>query len=69
MLTFADVEYSRTGQLLKGQEQAKVRSKYAEDVYINNHTSVWGSWFDRDSSKWGFACCHSISGLAFIARS
>jgi hypothetical protein len=59
-LTLSDVEYSRTGHILKGQEKAKVQSKYEEDVYINNHTSVWGSWFDRDNGKWGFACCHSI---------
>jgi pre-mRNA-processing factor SLU7 len=29
-------------------------------VYINNHTSVWGSYFDRDTALWGFACCHSL---------
>ena len=30
------VEYSRTGQVIKGKERAKVRSKYAEDgkVYL-----------------------------------
>jgi len=27
-------------------------------VYINNHTSVYGSWF-RDG-KWGYACCHQF---------
>ncbi|EIW66761.1 hypothetical protein TREMEDRAFT_34550, partial [Tremella mesenterica DSM 1558] len=54
------VEYSRSGQIVKGHEKAKVRSKYDEDVYINNHTSVWGSWFDRSTAQWGFACCHSI---------
>ncbi|KAF1740414.1 hypothetical protein MXB_3468, partial [Myxobolus squamalis] len=32
------VEYSRTGKLIKGQERAPIRSKYVEDVYINNHT-------------------------------
>jgi pre-mRNA-processing factor SLU7 len=29
-------------------------------VYINNHTAVWGSYFDRDTALWGFACCHSL---------
>ncbi|EPQ57288.1 hypothetical protein GLOTRDRAFT_137647 [Gloeophyllum trabeum ATCC 11539] len=53
------VEYSRTGQVVKGRERAKARSKYAEDVYINNHTAVWGSWFDPSTGQWGFACCHS----------
>jgi pre-mRNA-processing factor SLU7 len=28
-------------------------------VYVNNHTSVWGSWYDTGSSTWGYACCHS----------
>lgn len=32
------VEYSRTGKVIKGQERATVKSKYIEDVYINNHT-------------------------------
>ena len=32
------VEYSRHGVIVKGQEKAKTKSKYIEDVYINNHT-------------------------------
>lgn len=32
------VEYSRHGTVLKGQEKAKIKSRYEEDVYINNHT-------------------------------
>lgn len=27
-------------------------------VYINNHTSVYGSWFRN--GKWGYACCHQF---------
>ncbi|KII63737.1 Pre-mRNA-splicing factor SLU7 [Thelohanellus kitauei] len=52
------VEYSRTGKVIKGQERAPVRSKYIEDIYPNNHTSVWGSYFEN--FKWGYACCHSF---------
>lgn len=34
----------------------QARSRFEEDVYPNNHTSVWGSWWvDGD---WGYACCH-----------
>ncbi|KAH8555633.1 Pre-mRNA splicing Prp18-interacting factor-domain-containing protein, partial [Umbelopsis sp. PMI_123] len=52
------VEYSRTGKVIKGQERAVARSKYEEDVYINNHTSVWGSfWAD---GKWGYKCCRAF---------
>lgn len=52
------VEYSRSGRVLKGLEPAKVKSKYQEDIYINNHTTVWGSfWAD---GKWGYKCCRSF---------
>ncbi|KAG1734676.1 Pre-mRNA splicing Prp18-interacting factor-domain-containing protein [Suillus paluster] len=61
------VEYSRTGQIIKGKERAKARSKYPEDVYINNHTHVWGSWYDVSSGTWGYACCHSIIHISYCA--
>ncbi|WOG89002.1 hypothetical protein DCAR_0208238 [Daucus carota subsp. sativus] len=35
------VEYDR-GRIVKGQEMALPKSKYEEDVYINNHTTYWG---------------------------
>ncbi|ETN00366.1 hypothetical protein PPTG_18061 [Phytophthora nicotianae INRA-310] len=53
------VEYSRDGRVVKGRERAPVRSKYVEDAFENNHTSIWGSWFDRTEMAWGYACCHS----------
>ncbi|KAI0823636.1 pre-mRNA-splicing factor SLU7 [Trametes gibbosa] len=59
------VEYSRTGQVIKGRERAKTKSKYAEDVYVNNHTSVWGSWYDMTSGQWGYACCHSFIHMSY----
>ena len=31
------------------------RSKYEEDVFANNHTAVWGSFFDRTTMRWGYA--------------
>lgn len=52
------VEYSRHGTLLKGQEKAAMKSRYEEDVYINNHVSVWGSYWK--DGRWGFKCCHSF---------
>jgi hypothetical protein len=51
------VEYDERGGI-KGAPKIKAKSKYAEDVFINNHTSVWGSWWSN--FKWGYACCHSI---------
>ncbi|KAG1881521.1 Pre-mRNA splicing Prp18-interacting factor-domain-containing protein [Suillus tomentosus] len=61
------VEYSRTGHVIKGKERAKTRSKYPEDVYVNNHTYVWGSWYDLSSSTWGYACCHSTIHISYCA--
>lgn len=51
------VEYDERG-LIKGAPKIKVKSKYAEDVLINNHKTVWGSWWAN--FQWGYACCHSI---------
>jgi pre-mRNA-processing factor SLU7 len=50
------IEYDEDGGI-KGAPKTKPRSKYAEDVHINNHTSVWGSWWS--DFKWGYSCCYS----------
>ena len=52
------VEYSRYGKIIKGQDRQVIRSKYEEDVFPNNHTSVWGSYWH--AGKWGYKCCHSF---------
>jgi pre-mRNA-processing factor SLU7 len=51
------VEYDESGAI-KGAPQTVARSKYPEDIYINNHASVWGSWWS--DGNWGYACCHSF---------
>ncbi|KAL0836834.1 hypothetical protein Bca101_088724 [Brassica carinata] len=50
-----EVEYDRCGRVIKGMELSVPKSKYEEDVYINNHTSVWGSWWK--DQQWGYKCC------------
>ena len=45
--------------MVRGAAKAVAKSKYAEDVLINNHTAVWGSYFDKRSFRWGFADDHS----------
>ncbi|XP_072961505.1 pre-mRNA-splicing factor SLU7 [Typha angustifolia] len=50
-----EIEYDRAGRIIKGQEASLPRSKYEEDVYINNHTTVWGSWWK--DHQWGYKCC------------
>ena len=56
------VEYDERGKI-KGLPEKKEKSMYPEDVLINNHASVWGSWWK--DFKWGYACCHSIVKNSF----
>ncbi|CAE7244528.1 SLU7 [Symbiodinium natans] len=30
---------------------------YKEDVFTNEHTSVWGSFYDPETKRWGYGCC------------
>ena len=56
------VEYSRSGKVIKGQEKAAARSKYDEDNFEKfgtGHTAVFGSFYDVDGKRWGYACCRS----------
>lgn len=65
------VEYTKFGEVIRGAEVPKTKSRYAEDgmspvpffanlsVLINNHTSVYGSWFRN--GKWGYTCCHQVA--------
>ncbi|CZS98184.1 probable step II splicing factor [Rhynchosporium agropyri] len=56
------LEYDESGAI-KGAPKASSKSKYREDVLINNHTSVWGSWWS--SFRWGYSCCHSVIKNSF----
>lgn len=50
------VEYDESGAI-KGAPKKATKSKYPEDVMVNNHSSVFGSWWYQ--FKWGYACCYS----------
>eukprot|EP01036_Dinobryon_divergens_P025620 gene25620-34188_t len=56
------IEYGQDGRPVKGAAVTHVvpKTKYEEDVYINNHTSVWGSYYNRNRQCWGYQCCHSL---------
>jgi len=56
------VEYDERGRI-KGEPEKKEKSMYAEDVLVNNHTSVFGSWWK--DFKWGYACCNSTVKNSF----
>ena len=50
-------EYDQSGRLLRGAEIVAQKSRYDEDVYDQNHTRVWGSFWK--GGFWGYACCRS----------
>ena len=52
------VEYDRAGRVIKGNERPVAKSCYEEDVYLQNHTAVWGSFWH--SGAWGYACCKQL---------
>lgn len=54
------VEYARDGRLIRGAQKAIAKSKYPEDIYVNNHTCVWGSYFNVKTFQWGFHDDHSV---------
>ncbi|KAL0482041.1 pre-mRNA-processing factor SLU7 [Acrasis kona] len=49
------VQYSRDGRVVAGRPRAIKKSKYEEDLFMNGHTSVWGSLYKN--KQWGYACC------------
>ena len=50
------VEYDESGAI-KGALKIEAKSKYPEDLFVQNHSSIWGSWWSN--FQWGYACCHS----------
>ena len=52
------VEYDRAGRVVKGAEKMVAKSRYEEDVFEQNHKSVWGSFWQ--AGQWGYACCRSF---------
>jgi pre-mRNA-processing factor SLU7 len=56
-------EYTRDGRIIKGPAKMKrtaQKSKYEENVFINGHTTVWGSYFHMGAFTWGYADDHSL---------
>mmetsp|Transcript_29289 Transcript_29289/g.56599 ORF Transcript_29289/g.56599 Transcript_29289/m.56599 type:complete len:693 (+) Transcript_29289:311-2389(+) len=67
-VSHTEQEYNRDGRLASsttgaGSQQKKrlpIPCKYEEDIHINGHTSVWGSYFHKGAFKWGYADDHSL---------
>mmetsp|Transcript_23039 Transcript_23039/g.32457 ORF Transcript_23039/g.32457 Transcript_23039/m.32457 type:complete len:736 (+) Transcript_23039:369-2576(+) len=64
--------YARDGRILssktngadpnssKQRVYADLTSKYEEDIFLNGHTTVWGSYFHKGAFRWGYADDHSL---------
>ncbi|CAI5510122.1 unnamed protein product [Closterium sp. Naga37s-1] len=61
--TEVQVEYDRAGRPLRGVDKAVPCSRYEEDVLVNNHRAVWGSWWG--GGVWGYACCHQTTRMSY----
>ena len=64
-VSHVEQEYGRDGRLAsaagsKQKKRAPIPCKYEEDVHINGHTAVWGSYFHKGAFKWGYADDHSL---------
>ncbi|XP_039754628.1 pre-mRNA-splicing factor Slu7 [Pararge aegeria] len=57
------VQYNRDGTRAGAAEKQLAKSKYEEDVLINNHTSIWGSFWRE--GQWGYKCCHSFIKMSY----
>ncbi|RPB19439.1 hypothetical protein L211DRAFT_814552, partial [Terfezia boudieri ATCC MYA-4762] len=60
------VEYTPSGEI-KGRDNTAAKSKYVEDKFYGNHTSVWGSWWKN--FQWGYTCCHSVIKKSYCTGS
>ncbi len=51
-------EYTKSGQLVsKGYNTSHQVPVYAESSFPGNHSSIWGSYFDKSTMRWGYSCC------------
>lgn len=59
-------QYSRDGRLIHGggekpsSKRKALESKYEENVFINGHSTVWGSYFHKGAFAWGYLDDHSL---------
>ncbi|KAL7556575.1 hypothetical protein ACA910_009091 [Epithemia clementina (nom. ined.)] len=47
------------------QKRVAIPSKYEENVFINGHYSVWGSYFHKGAFQWGYADDHSLIKMSY----
>jgi pre-mRNA-processing factor SLU7 len=59
-----DEDYAPFSDQVRNTYRILNKSIYPEDVHINNHTSVWGSFYHKKFC-WGYKCCLSFDRNSF----
>ena len=42
--------------------------RYVEDEYPSGHSAIWGSYYDRKTKEWGYACCQATTFSAYCTN-
>ncbi|MES1920220.1 mRNA splicing protein [Bonamia ostreae] len=58
--TFKYREFDEAGNEKALSFESAAKTKYLEDALEGGHSEIWGSFYDKKSDSWGFACCHSL---------
>ena len=64
-------EYTQDGRKVNphsgkaAPRRTAIPSKYEEDVYINGHTTAWGSFFHKGAFAWGYDDDHSLMKMSY----
>ena len=66
-VTTTKQEYSQDGRRVNGKEiqRKAIPCKYEEDIFMNGHTTVWGSYFHKGAWQWGYADDHSLIKMSY----
>ncbi len=63
-VSIQEEHFTRDGRSAKNNASLKTKmnleSKYDEDLFINGHSTVWGSYFHKGAFRWGYADDHSL---------
>ena len=63
-----DEQFEMNATMISNLTHRVIKSKYNENVMINDHTSVWGSWFSKILG-WGYYCCYNINKNSYCLGS
>merc|ERR1739847_54718 len=60
LLALKKMDEAEAGGSSSSAPSTMISSKYKEDHIHHGHKCVWGSFYDAETHKWGYACCKSL---------